>query len=249
MLAVVLVLVVLIGVGLGVYLGPIVKIGMEQLGPKVAQVTVKVDGVDVALLSGSAALKGLVVGNPQGFATPQAISVGTVAISLDPLSVTSNKILIHSVHVVSPEITFEGGISRNNLSKILDNVTAFSKNVTPASGNSSTQSGNKPAPKIEVDDFLITGAKVHINITGVVSKDVSLPDIHLTDLGKENNGLTPSELTSAVLKAISSDTVSTVTSTIANLGQGVKGLGQNAAKTVGENVSKITSSFGGLFGK
>ena len=221
------------------YIGPIIKVGMEQVGPRVAQVSVKVDGVDVSVLSGSASIKGLVVGNPQGYTTPQAISVGTMAVSLDPMSVTTNKILIHSIHVVSPQITFEGGISNNNLSKILDNVKGF---IPPP--------GNNPPPKIEVDDFLITGAQVHVNITGVVSRDLSLPDIHLTDLGRDSNGLTPAELSSAVLKAVSSDTLSAVTGTINELGQGVKSLGQNTVKTVGENVSKVLSTnLNGLFGK
>ena len=237
----VVLIVVIFVVGL-FYIGPIIKLGMEQIGPRVAQVSIKVDAVDVSLFSGSASIKGLIVGNPQGYATPQAISVGTVAISLDPLSVTSNKILIHSIHVESPEITFEGGVSNNNLTKILDNVNNFTKNIVP-------QSNNNPAPKIEVDDFLITGARVHIDLSNMVNKEIALPDIHLTDLGKDSNGLTPAELSSAVLKAVSSDTISAVTSTIVDLGQGVKSLGQTAVKTVGENLSKITGNLGGLLGK
>lgn len=229
------------------YLGPIIKIGMEQVGPKVTQVTIKVDNVDVSIMTGSAAIKGLLIGNPQGYTSPQAISVGTVAVKLDPLSITSNKIVVQSIHVESPEITFEGTPSNNNLSKILENVNSFSKNVLPPSGSSTAN--NKPAPKIEVDDFLITGAKVHLHLSGIVNKDVALPDIHLTDLGKDSNGLTPAELTSAVLSAVSSDTISVVTSTLVNLGQSFKGLGQSAVKTMGSSVDKITSSLGGLLGK
>jgi hypothetical protein len=234
-----------------IYIGPIIKIGMEQIGPKVAQVPVKVDTVDVSIVTGSAAIKGLVVGNPAGYTSQQAISVGTVAIKMDPMSAASSKILIHSVHVESPEITFEGGLSNNNLTKILNNVTSFTKNINSANGSSVTAAPaeNKPAPKIEVDDFLITGAKVHINISEVVTKDISLPDIHLTDLGKGGDGLTPADLTKAVLSAITSNTIKTVTSSVINLGQGVKGLGTSAVKTLGESVSKITGSFGGFLGK
>jgi hypothetical protein len=232
------------------YLGPIVKIGLEQVGPRVTQVSLKVDSVDISLLTGSAAVKGFVLGNPTGYATPEAINVGTVAVKMDLLSVTSPKIVVQSVHVESPVITFEGGISNNNLTKIMGNVSAFSGNGSPApAGTPAAASSNTPAPKIEVDDFLITGAKVHINISSLINKEIPLPDIHLTDLGKGSGGLTPAELSSAVLSAITSDTVSAVTSTVANLGQGVKSLGQTAVKTVGENVSKITSGLGGLLGK
>lgn len=228
----VLILVVVIAVG--GYLGPIIKLGMEQIGPKVTQVLIKVDTVDVALLTGSASIKGLTVGNPQGYTTPQAVHVGTVAVKLDLLSVTSSKILIQSIHIESPEITLEGGPRNNNLTKILDNVNAVTQNSGFASANTSTAEGSKLGPKIEVDDLLITGAKVHLNLEGMVNKDITLPDIHLTDLGKDSNGLTPSQLTSAVLSAVSKDALSVVTGTVINLGQGV---------------SKISGILGGLLGK
>jgi len=243
-------LIILVSMAIGLYLGPIVKIAMEQVGPKVTQVTIKVDGVDVSLVTGSAKVKGLMVGNPNGYTTPQAIKVGTIAVSMDPFSVMSNKILVRSIHVESPEITFEGGLKSNNLSKIADNVNAGSQNGGPATPQNSTQTNNKPAPKIEVDDFLITGAKVHVKLSGLGSKDITLPDIHLTDLGKDSNGLTPAELSSAILKAISRDTLIAVTSSIKDLAQGVQNLvGKGAGTTVGDSLNKITSSLGGLLGK
>jgi hypothetical protein len=248
-LGIVLALLIIIVVGVGVYLGPIIKIGMEQIGPKVTQVTIKVGSVDVGLLTGSASIKGLQVGNPQGYSAAQAISVGTIAVKLDPLSITSSKIVVQSIHVESPEITFEGGLSRNNLTKIQDNVNSVTQSGSPASTNTAAGTSSKPAPKIEVDDFLITGAKVHLDLTGIGNKDISLPDIHLTNLGKDSDGLTPAELTSAVMGAVSSDTISTVTNTLMGLGKSVKSLGQTAVNTVGTSVSKITGSLGGLLGK
>lgn len=232
------VLIVVVGIGVGMYMGPIVKIGMEDMGPKITGVSIKVDSVDVSLLSGSAQFKGLVVGNPEGYKAPQAINVSTIAVSMAPTSVLSDKIMVHSVRVESPEITFEGGLGGNNLSKILSNVNGAPKN------GSTNQTNGKPAPKIEVDDFLITGAKVHVGLTGLGSKDLTLPlpDIHLTDLGKGSDGLTPAELTGAILKAITSDTIKAVAGS-------VTGLGQGAGATVSDGISKITSSIGGLFGK
>ena len=224
-LAVVLIVVAL---AVGFYLGPIAKIGMEQIGPKVMQVSIKADSLNISLLSGSATINNLVVGNPQGYSTAQSISVGTVAASLDPSSVLSNKILIRSVKVESPEITFEGSLTGNNLSKILDNVNSFTKKYIPDNG--------KPAPKIEVDDFLITGAKVHVNLSGLVSRDITLPDIHLTDLGKDSNGISPAELTGLIINAITTDTVKNVASSVGQFSKSI-------------NINKITSSLGGLLGR
>src|SRR5690242_6306792 len=85
--SVVLVLVVL-GLGsiivAGLFLGDIVKKGVETVGPNITKVTIKLDAVQLSLLAGSASLKGLVVGNPQGYQTPQAISASTIAVGINP---------------------------------------------------------------------------------------------------------------------------------------------------------------------
>src|SRR5271154_396372 len=117
-----LVLVVAAAIVAGFFLNPIMKKSVETVGPEITKTAITLDAVDLSLLTGSAKVKGLVVGNPEGYKTPQAISVGTISVSVNPFSVLSGKIVVRSVIVESPEITFEGGLSGNNLSKILDNV-------------------------------------------------------------------------------------------------------------------------------
>jgi uncharacterized protein involved in outer membrane biogenesis len=246
-LGVVIVLVVLIVVAVivaGFFLGTIVKTGMETVGPKITQVSIKVDAVKLTLLTGSAQIKGLVVGNPEGYKMLQAISVGSAAVDVNPFSVLSDKIVIRSVRVEAPEITFEGGLGGNNLSKIMDNVNAIAKNGGPASTNTTAKAGNEPGRKIEVDDFLITGAMVHVSLTGIGGKEMilPLPDIHLTNLGKDSAGITATDLTRRVLEAITTATVKTVANTATDISQGT-------GKAAGEGVNKITSGIGGLFKK
>ncbi len=103
-----LVLIVVAVIVAGLFLGKIVTAGVNTVGPKITQTPLTVDAVDVSLLAGSATVKNLVVGNPDGFKAPNAISVGLAAVSVSPLSVLSDKIVVKSVRVESPEITFEG---------------------------------------------------------------------------------------------------------------------------------------------
>lgn len=237
-LAVIFGLIIIVTVAGLIYLGPIVKVGIERFGPQITKVPVKVDGVNISVLSGSATITGLIVGNPPGYNNPNAIEMGTMSISLDPFSVTSNKIIIHSVHVESPVITFEGGLSGNNLSKLLKNVNSSAQNPNaPGNGNVQSSTG-KPAPKIEIDDFLITGAKVNIGISGVGSKLLPLPEIHLTNLGKDSNGLTPIELTRTILKTIITSTLNLVASSLGDIKGTLTGL-----------TGSLTNSFGNIFGK
>jgi hypothetical protein len=247
-LIVVIVLVVLIVVAVivaGFFLGTIVKTGMETAGPKITQVSIKVDAVKLTLLTGSAQVKGLVVGNPEGYKTPQAISVGSAAVDVNPFSVLLDKIVIRSVRVKAPEITFEGNpFSGNNLSAIMKNVNAATKGGGSEPTNAATKPAGQAGKKIEVDDFLITGAIVHVSLTGVSGKEMTLPlpDIHLTNLGKDNAGITAADLTRRVLDAITTATIKAVATATTDIGPG-------AGKAAGAGMNKITPGIGGLFKK
>jgi len=251
----VIVLVVLVIVAMivaGLFLGNIVKLGMEKVGPEITQVTIKVDAVHLSLLTGGAKIEGLVVGNPEGYKTPQAISVGVVAVGVNPASVLSDKIVVRSVEVRNPEITFEGNpFGANNLTKIRDNVSGTSAAGQKPATNQTAQPASTPGKKLEVDDFLITGAKVHVSITGMGGQEttVPLPDIHLTDMGKGTDGITAADLTKRVLDALTASTIKAVANSASDLGKGAVDLGKGAGKTATENVNKITKGLGGLFQK
>ena len=226
----------------------IVKKGVEVVGPQITKVAINLDAVHIGLVTGSASVKGLVVGNPEGYQAPQAISVGLAEVGVNPFSILSDKIVVRSFHIKSPDITFEGGLGGNNLSKILDNVNAVAKAGGPPSANTNAvaKAGGKSAKKIEVDDLLITGAKVHATLIlfggrKVTIPSLPLPDIHLTNLGADSDGLTPTELTRAVLNAITSATVKAIGSEATDIGKD----GGN----LGKDVDKIKKGLGGLFNK
>jgi len=220
----------------------IVKKAVETVGPRLTQVTITLDSIHIGVMSGSAKVKGLVVGNPDGYKTPQAVSVGLAEVSVDVASALSDKIIIHTIHVESPEITFEGGLGKNNLFQIRDNLNSLTQSTGPTGTNVQTTASGKPVKKLEVDDFLITGAKVHVNLTLLGGQEMTLPlpDIHLQDLGKGDAGLTPADLTRRVFDAITSATLSTVTSSVGNLGKG-------AGKAATDSMKKISSGLGGFF--
>src|SRR5437879_3341314 len=100
---VVLLLVVLAVVGVGLFLDSAVKQGVVTVGPRLTKVNVQLDSVSLSLLSGSGKLKGLVVGNPDGFKTPHAIRVGAASVSLVPSSVFADKVVIKSIRLEALE--------------------------------------------------------------------------------------------------------------------------------------------------
>ena len=243
-----LVLLIVGFLAVGLFLDSAVKKGVETVGPMLAKVEVKLDSVSLSLLSGSGKIKGLFIGNPEGFKTPSAIQVGTASLALQPSSILGDKVVIKSVLVQAPEITFETDLKANNLSKILSNVQAATGGAETSSKTPAQAKANR---KLQVDDFLISGGKIHVSLTtlGGKSTTVALPEVHLTDLGKGPDGITAAELTSRVIQAIEKEAVQASSGVVSDLAKEATGLTKDLNKTATGATDKLSQGIGGLFKK
>jgi len=108
-----------------------------------------------------------------------------------PRSVFSDKVHVKEVRVESPEITFEGGLKGNNLSRLLDNVQAATGSSDKPGATAKEKSSSK---KLQVDDFVLSGGKINLSVDagplGGKSATVLLPEIRLTNLGSGPDGIT-----------------------------------------------------------
>ena len=238
-LAVSLLIVLLVGLlVLGFSLNGIVKRGVETYGPKFTKVSVQLSQVKLSPFSGSGEINGLVVGNPEGFSAPHAISVGTARLVVAPASLMSDKVVVKEVKIDAPEITLETGLNGTNLKKILANV-----NEAAGGGGSAdqTKSGG-PGKKLEVDEFVISNAKLNFTVTGLGSQNVTLPEIRFTDLGKGPEGITSAELTKTVLTAVEAAAAKAVAENSGDIAKGaaslVKGLTGKTNTAAVENLGK-----------
>ena len=111
-------------VALFLSLNSIVKNGVTSFGPEVIKAPISLDGVSISAFSGSGEIRGLVIGNPEGFKTPNAVKLGTASLQVKPMSLLGDKIVVQSVKADGAEITFEGSLSGSNLGKIQENVDA-----------------------------------------------------------------------------------------------------------------------------
>ena len=251
-LLIALVVVVMLAVlGVSLFLDKAIKAGVETIGPRVTKVDVKLDSVGLSLLTGGGTIKGLVLGNPSGFKTPYAISVGEASLALTPKSLLSDKIIVKSIKVLGPEITYETNLKDNNLSKIVANMQGVSgggqkeptKPTSPAQPKEA-----KPAKKLEVDEFIVTGGKIHVTVTVLSggSATVPLPDIHFKDLGTGPDGITPEELAIKVMGAIEQGAVTAAAGAVADIAKGAiyiakdpKNLGSNAVQSVTKGLGNL----------
>ena len=140
--------------------------------------------------------------------------------------------------VDGPEVTFEGGLSGSNLSRIQKNVESFA----PASPKGK---GEKPEKelKVVVGLFKVTNGKVNLSLTALGGKSltVPLPDIELRDIGRKSGGATVGEAAKEMFGTITG----AATRSAAGAGNLLKG-GKEQLKNAGQAATGLVK---GLFGK
>jgi uncharacterized protein involved in outer membrane biogenesis len=226
-----------------IFIGSIVKSGVEKVGPMVTKTPVKLDSANISIFGGSGSLKGFVVGNPEGYKSKEAINVGKVAVSIAPGSVFAEKKHVKSIVVEAPVISYETDLKSSNIGKLLDNVSGSAEQDEKAP----TKDQQTTKTKLQVDEFVITGAKVNVAtaVLGGGSATLSLPEIRLSNLGTGPDGITPAELSKKVLGALIDSIAKNLAANAGKLGDGAKSLGGAA----GDELKKGASGIGDLFKK
>ncbi len=266
-LAVIIALVVGALVYVYVNLDNIVKSTIEEAGTRVTLADVAVEGVSIEPTQNTAAINGLVVGNPDGFNTDYAFSLGNISVRLDGSTLTSDTIRIIEVVVDQPSVIYELGNGSSNIATIQRNVEAFVQRVsgpTGAGGADGATSGDDAAggTKIIIDNVYVRNGDVGVSAGFLQGKKLSasLPEIHLTDVGKEEGGATPAQvageiltaINTAVFKAVSSLNVDGLLQGVGDLSKGVVGAVGGVASGGGTKIKEGTDALGGavkgLFG-
>lgn len=209
-------------------LGSIVKGGVNKMGPKITQSKVELSSARISPFSGQGTLSNLVVGNPAGWQSDYAFSLGNISIDVQPRSLMGDHVVVNSILIERPEIVYETRITSSNLQDLM-------KNVQQASGSSSPQAETKEGKpvKIEVKNFRLENAKITA-IAGTSRVTLDMPPLLLENLGTKEGGLTPQELSIAVMKAVTAQAVQAAGKVAME-----KGLLDKAGVKAGEGLRKL----------
>jgi hypothetical protein len=231
-------------------LNSIVKNGVTSFGPEVIKAPIQLDGVSISALSGSGEIRGLVIGNPEGFKTPNAVKLGTASLQVKPMSLLGDKIVVQSIKADGAEITFEGSLSGSNLSKIQENVDAYVASLLGPAGKEEKKPAT-PGKKLQVDELIISNAKINLSMTilGGKSATVPLPDIKLTGLGQGEQGVTPAEVIKVVLKEVMTKTTEAVGGFLSGAGKALTDAAKNVGGAAADAAKGVTKGIGDLFKK
>ncbi len=188
-------------------LDSIVKAAIEEVGSDATQASVTVDNVGLDIPNGSGSISGLVVGNPSGFEAPNAFNLGSISVKLDTGSVTGDTILINEIIVDAPKLTYELTGDGNNIGALRKNVEEYAKQFSSGSGGqaSSGGGGEGAQKKLIIERLVLKNGSVAIRAPlANVELSQPLPEVVLTDIGKQTGGAHAAEVAQQVFAAVSS---------------------------------------------
>ena len=247
--------VMLVVAGLVVFslkLGPIVKAGIETVGPRVTKCPVTVENIDVKPLRGIVRIRNLVVGNPEGFKTDSAFSIGEVRVSIVLRSLLSDEIVIREIAIDAPQITYEIGMGKTNIGTLKANVEEFIASVTPTSGAEKpkdTRKDDKAGKKVTIDHVVVSGGQVRLSGTILQGSalPLPLPTVELNDIGK-GDSVSTAEAAAKILDAVLGGVVDVVKQSGQMLKDAAGNIG-NTAKSTGDSLKKgVGGLVKGVFG-
>jgi hypothetical protein len=201
----------------------LVKRAIEGFGPQLTGVTVKVKRVRLEPVDGTGSVTGLEVGNPPGYKSARALTLGEMRLAIDYSTLTASVIRVKEIALKGPVISYEIGAGGDNLTAIQRHIDA---EVAKLAGPGSPDKA--PGRKFIVDHIYVRDASVRFGDTLALS----MPNVHLRDVGKRSNGASAGEVVKAVWGSIAS---------------GATGLAARASGTLRDGTRSVIEGARGLF--
>jgi len=190
----------------------LIREAVLEYAPKATGAKVSLDKVKVSFWGGKAGLASFVVGNPKGFKSDHAFKVGNVSLQLDMNSMLKDVIRVKEIRIDGADLIYEIGTKGNNISKIQKNIEAYTQSLgIEASESESTA-------KFIVDHIYITGTRVKVasDLLGGKGAALTLPDIHLKNIGTEDKAATAGEVGTAIFGAVNKGLTKIITKDMLN---------------------------------
>jgi hypothetical protein len=178
------------------FMGAAVRKGVEVFGPQLTQTEVRLEHVGLSPFSGGGSMRGLWVGNPEGFRTEKAFYMGEVSMRVAPTSLLGDRILIKRIYISEPEFTYERKLTTSNINEILKNIESATQREIVGEDGKEVRS-----VKFEITEVIIEGGKVGVGV-GSNSVTVAMPRLELRDIGKRSGGITAEEATFEIMQAV-----------------------------------------------
>lgn len=216
--------------------------GFNTVVPKVLGVDASLGSARIHALKGYASLKDLHVGNPEGFKTDGIFDLGEITVDVDMGSLGSDTIIIDCIKVVGAEVTYEQGLTGNNIGALLDQLAKEEELEKEEAEEEKEEGEEKPAKKVVIKKLDVEGTRLNVALTAMMGAavPVPLPPIHMEGIGEESGGATPIEAVRAIIGGV----FKAVQAAVAGAGDLLGG----AAGLVGDGAKAVVQGAGAAVG-
>jgi hypothetical protein len=198
----------------------VVAFAIENYGSEIAGANVQVESVEIRLRDGEGTIRGLRVGNPDGFGTDDAIRIEKITLGIDIASLRDrDPIVIDMLDVTAPVVKLVlDGRGRSNLKAIEQNVEAYGgEEGGEDGGEEGDEASPKPAASLAAPTLLRIrrfsvergSLAVDLKVFGQAGVKVSIPEVNERDIGGRD-GATPGEIGAVLAGAFLESVLSAV---------------------------------------
>lgn len=200
---------------------------VQSLASQAAGARVTLREVGVSPLSGSGHIRGLVLANPEGFKSENALRVDEIRVRLAPSSLLTSTIIVHELVLDTPLLTWELGKGGGNLAQIHKALGAAAK----PKGKRKKAAAPVEGRRLVVENFIVRNGRLRVAAAGIGGPlFLPLPDLHLRDLGKKEGGATLQEIVALALDAV----IRSGLDTAGGAGNALRTAGKAASQALGK---------------
>lgn len=152
---------------------------------------ISLGGISLNILKGHAGLSNLSIGQPEGFGSDNSFHIEEFAISLKPLSLFDEHVKIDTILIDKASLNLVMTGTETNFTKLQSNLSEVM----------STDSSSSDV-KISIKDLKLNQTHLRIQSDKYGEKDVTLADVHLENIGVDENGVAPAEAVRLTLDAL-----------------------------------------------
>ncbi|MCG8491524.1 MAG: hypothetical protein MI743_07915 [Sneathiellales bacterium] len=174
-----------------VSIGSVIVDTVEARGTAITQTTVTLEEADFSPSTGLTTLLRMKVENPKGFADKTGLSFDRIELWIDPETLGSDVIIVKSLALVAPEISYEIAAPNDNLRTL--------KSYIDHSANADTD-----GPRIVIENFQVRNGVIVVTANNLRGqrRTAQLADIQMQNIGKSEGGLAPAQAISIMLEPI-----------------------------------------------
>jgi len=187
--------------------------------------------LSVEPLKGLIRITNLNIGNPEGFAAENLITIEQFNVSLDPDSILSETLFIKNILITKPRVSYERQLATDNIKALQAGIeTAVVKREVTLSNKAKTKptvtATEVPAgQKVIIEHLLVQDGMVRAKLSALPAAPIPLPNIEMVDIGKEKGGASMGEALSKVYGTFYDTIIGSVSSGTGFAGDLLKGAG------------------------